>query len=331
MNLVSAIVPVYKTEKYLNKCINSIVNQTYKNLEIILVDDGSPDNSPVMCDSWAEKDSRIKVVHKENGGLSSARNAGLNIINGDYVLFVDSDDWIEPNMIEQLLKTADKENADIAVCSFFMDFTQGKTEICKITAGSYYKNDIVYNLLLDNIRPEVCGKLYRTDLVLQNHFNENVKYAEDVLFNFDVMLNANKLVIIETPYYHYLQRPNMSITSAYLSEARAKSWRIFYDIKKRCEGNEKLTEAVIYRLTIHTFALLSRAVNVKQLRQKYFLTFSKVLTDNAGAIFKNRYVSKRQKSALLLLKLNKRVFLFAVIIFRSINSLFSYAFKCIFG
>ena len=96
--LVSVIVPVYKVEKYLDKCIESIVGQTYENLEIILVDDGSPDNCPTMCDEWAQKDSRIKVIHKENGGLSSARNAGLDACTGDYIGFVDSDDWIEPDM-----------------------------------------------------------------------------------------------------------------------------------------------------------------------------------------------------------------------------------------
>jgi len=94
--LISVIVPVYIVEPYLDRCVQSIVNQTYKNLEIILVDDGSPDNSPAMCDAWAEKDSRIRVIHKENGGVSSARNAGLDMATGSYITFVDADDWLEP-------------------------------------------------------------------------------------------------------------------------------------------------------------------------------------------------------------------------------------------
>ena len=100
--LISVIVPVYNVEKYLNKCIQSIVSQTYKNLEIILVDDGSPDNCPKMCDDWAAADSRIKVIHKQNGGLSSARNAALDIAVGDYLFFIDSDDYAEPDMVEFL-------------------------------------------------------------------------------------------------------------------------------------------------------------------------------------------------------------------------------------
>lgn len=103
-SLVSVIVPVYKVEKYLDKCVESIVEQTYKNLEIILVDDGSPDNCPSMCDSWAQKDSRIKVIHKENGGVSSARNSALDAAAGDYICFVDSDDFIEPNAVGYMLE-----------------------------------------------------------------------------------------------------------------------------------------------------------------------------------------------------------------------------------
>ena len=102
MDLISVIVPVYKVEKYLDKCVQSIVDQTYRNLEIILVDDGSPDNCPAMCDAWAEKDDRIRVIHKENGGLSDARNAGMAIATGEYIGFVDSDDWIFDDFVRCL-------------------------------------------------------------------------------------------------------------------------------------------------------------------------------------------------------------------------------------
>ena len=108
MDLISVIVPVYKVEPYLDKCVRSIVEQTYQNLEIILVDDGSPDNCGAICDAWAEKDSRIKVIHKENGGLSDARNAGMDVATGQWIAFVDSDDWIAEEMYESLLNAAKK-------------------------------------------------------------------------------------------------------------------------------------------------------------------------------------------------------------------------------
>ena len=113
--LISVIVPVYNVEKYLGKCVDSILAQTYENLEIILVEDGTKDNSGAICDAYAAKDSRIRVIHKENGGLSSARNAGMDIARGEYFGFVDSDDWIEPKMYETLLNLAEKYHADL-VC-----------------------------------------------------------------------------------------------------------------------------------------------------------------------------------------------------------------------
>ena len=118
MDLISIIVPVYKVEKYLDKCVQSIVDQTYQNLEIILVDDGSPDNCGAMCDVWAKKDSRIKVIHKENGGLSDARNAGIKAASGEYIFLLDGDDYILKNAIELMYKGVTENNADIAICNY---------------------------------------------------------------------------------------------------------------------------------------------------------------------------------------------------------------------
>ena len=110
--LISVIIPVYKVEKYLKRCIDSVINQTYKNLEIILVDDGSPDNCPKICDDYSKKDKRIKVIHKKNGGVSAARNKGLKLSNGDYIVFVDSDDWLEYNFVEEMLTNLRKNKVD---------------------------------------------------------------------------------------------------------------------------------------------------------------------------------------------------------------------------
>ena len=131
-SLVSVIVPIYKVEKYLNKCVDSIINQSYKNLEIILVDDGSPDKCGEICDKYAEKDSRVKVIHKENGGLSDARNAGIDIAKGDYLLFVDSDDWITSNICEVLIKNANDNLSDIIACNQYESFDGDFHEICEI-------------------------------------------------------------------------------------------------------------------------------------------------------------------------------------------------------
>lgn len=115
--LISVIVPIYNVEKYLTKCIESIINQTYENLEIILVDDGSPDNCPIICDEYAKRDSRVKVIHKKNGGLSDARNAGLDIATGEYIMFIDSDDFVEIDMMESMMNNMIDNNVDLVVCN----------------------------------------------------------------------------------------------------------------------------------------------------------------------------------------------------------------------
>lgn len=164
---ISVIVPVYKVENFLDRCVESIVGQTYENLEIILVDDGSPDNCPAMCDKWAEKDGRIKVIHKENGGVSSARNAALDIVSGDYICFVDSDDWIDPGMYEFLYKNSQKYDADISCCGIFDDYDDGT----RIMEGSYYLS--VYKNVDDAVAHVISTNL---------HASRSPQYIKKVLY-----------------------------------------------------------------------------------------------------------------------------------------------------
>ena len=141
---ISVIVPVYKVEPYLDRCVQSVVNQTYPNLEIILVDDGSPDQCPVMCDTWAKKDPRIRVIHKKNGGLSDARNAGMAAASGEYISFVDSDDWIAPEMLERLVKALERDDSDIAACAVEMVWEDGRENKTLTVLYLIYKNAFEY-------------------------------------------------------------------------------------------------------------------------------------------------------------------------------------------
>ena len=172
--LITVIVPVYKVEKYLDRCVQSIVDQTYTNLEIILVDDGSPDNCPKMCDEWAKKDKRIKVIHKQNGGLSDARNAGLEKAKGKYVGFVDSDDYISPIMYEKLYKCIIDNQADMAMCGFSTVDEKGKVTYinelnlpncnCNNIANFYVNTEYTNKgdiLETNNIMGSVCRCLYK--------------------------------------------------------------------------------------------------------------------------------------------------------------------------
>ncbi len=207
MDLISVIVPVYKVEAYLDQCVQSIVAQTYKNLEIILVDDGSPDNCPAMCDAWAQKDSRIKVIHKENGGLSDARNAGLAIATGDYIGFVDSDDYIDSTMYESLMTHLADTGSDIAACGVQMVWEDGKTAMltcpgCAVLDNAQAMEAIVCESWL---KQPVWYKLYKRSVVEGIRF-EKGKCHEDVFWSYQPIARANRICVFDTPLYFYRQR-----------------------------------------------------------------------------------------------------------------------------
>ena len=205
----SIIIPVYNVEKYISKCIDSIVNQTYKNIEIILVDDGSPDRSPEICDLYAKKDKRIKVIHKPNGGLVSARKAGIDIATGKYCLFVDSDDWIDKNTIEKINEYILKyKNADIVKFRFIYEPKKNmQTEYLKINhiLSNNERKEIYKELLLSSRYNNLCNQVFRRDLynlddlVLDNRIN----YGEDLVVNLNIFYLAKKIVFVNDSFYHY--------------------------------------------------------------------------------------------------------------------------------
>ncbi len=205
--LVSIIVPIYKVEEYLKKCLDSIIGQTYKNIEIILVDDGSPDKCGNICEEYVKKDTRIKTFHKKNGGLSDARNYGLKKATGKYILFIDSDDWIEPKMIEILVNTLEKNNADISMCGFKL-IQNGTANNC-----NWFKQDTLLSkkdalkMLLENkiITNHAWNKLYKKTLIEKFPFPKGKLY-EDVRIMHNVFMNCNKVAITKEYLYNYLMR-----------------------------------------------------------------------------------------------------------------------------
>lgn len=215
-SLITVIVPIFKVEKYLNKCIESIVNQTYTNLEIILVDDGSPDNCPAMCDEWSERDTRIKVIHKHNGGLSDARNSGMTIATGEYIAFVDSDDLIHEKYFEVLITAIKENNADISACD--IDFVNEADDV-SLTASlpsefSIYNSEQALETLIKGcgFRAIACNKLFCAKLLFEERFIEE-RYHEDEFFTYRILAKAQKLVYINSKMYYYLQRENSIVNS----------------------------------------------------------------------------------------------------------------------
>ena len=215
MKKISVIIPVYGVEKYLDKCVESVASQTYKNLEIILVDDGSPDNCPAICDEWAKKDSRIVVVHKENGGLSSARNAGIDVATGEYVGFVDSDDYISQDMYEKLLSLCKEKN--ILANSHFARVSEKGAETLPKTphkdGGEITAEDYLEELLLHIGDVSVCTKLFHREVIGNIRFEEN-KLNEDLLFMLDIISKIDKVVFSNKVGYYYLSRKG-STSSGY--------------------------------------------------------------------------------------------------------------------
>lgn len=205
--LISIIVPVYNVEKYLERCVNSIINQTYKNIEIILVDDGSKDNSGKMCDELKQKDDRIKVIHKENGGLSDARNAGLKIATGEYIGFVDSDDYIKEDMFETMYNLSKNHNAEISIVSFYELYKEkviGVRDSKKLEELD--KIGAIKELLIDTkIQSYAWNKLFKKELFDGIEFPTN-KNFEDIATTLLLFERANKIVLLEDPKYYYIRR-----------------------------------------------------------------------------------------------------------------------------
>lgn len=216
MDLISVIVPVFNVEKYLYHCVESIVNQTYQNLEIILVDDGSPDACPALCDEWARKDDRIKVIHKQNGGLSDARNAGLACAEGKYIAFVDSDDWVEPNYIEYLYHAIISTNSELAACDIqnvadeetVMPISEKIGRIKRCTS-----EEAINCILCDcDFRAVAWNKLYSAEL-LQGEKFEVGRLHEDEFFSYRIYDKCHSLAFVDNRLYNYRQRQGSIMTS----------------------------------------------------------------------------------------------------------------------
>lgn len=212
--LVTVIIPIYKTEKYLDDCIKSVVNQTYSNLEIILVDDGSPDNCPAMCDEWAKKDSRIKVIHKQNGGLSDARNVAIDECNGDYILFLDSDDYYEKsNHIELLCINALQNKSDI-VCFNYKRYYEDKNSFSKKLCVLTGENNLSQMIKDNTYTSSVCIKLIKKELIKENKLSfEKGIYSEDIEFSAKIMLLSDKITFCDEAVYIYRSRSDSITTS----------------------------------------------------------------------------------------------------------------------
>lgn len=220
--MISIVVPIYNKEKYLNKCLDTIINQTYRDLEIILVDDGSTDNSPQICDDYAQKDERVVVIHKPNGGLSTARNAGLSSAHGDYITFVDSDDYIELDTYEYVANAV-KNNEDVILFrEKLVDLNgnilniEGDTPTDKV----YYTNqDFLADLIIKKQTNGCCDKVYKKETLGDLRFEENRHHGEDVLFNIQFLTRVKSVAYVDSIKYSYVSNVDSITHSSFNSHS----------------------------------------------------------------------------------------------------------------
>lgn len=231
--LISIIVPVYNVEKYIRRCVESLLNQTYLTIEVILVNDGSPDKSPEICDDYCKMDNRVSVLHKNNGGLSDARNSGLEKARGDYIIFLDSDDYVEHTMVEDAVKAAERDNSDVVIWGYYADFVSEdenliSTKMKSCISGSFSKSDLS-KLTITNELIGCLGyawnKMYRKKFLMENkyRFTSGLSLVEDIVFNGPVLSKVERITFIEKPYVHYMQRPRETLG--------VKFYENFYELK----------------------------------------------------------------------------------------------------
>lgn len=286
--LISVIVPVFNAEKYLNRCINSIVNQSYDNLEIILINDGSPDNCPTICDEWAKKDKRIKVFHQANKGAYSARNKGLDLANGSYIGFVDADDYISANMYSELLNLIVTYNAEASGCAIVRESLNGYCE--DWSDGSLIEfNKIELQKWIGEaqglVTVHIGNKLFSSKCIQSIRFN-NYKYAEDVLFNFKISQNINKFVLKSEPLYHYINNTD-SISHIEFDENRFDEHLVMDEIFLIAKENPEVLSSCIKGDIIKSFRTIKEMCisgnclnRFEEIRKRIIIHKSEILHGN---------------------------------------------------
>ena len=305
--LISVIVPIYNMEKHLGKCVDSIVNQTYKNLEIILVDDGSIDRSPQLCDEYAKIDDRVKVIHKNNGGLSSARNAGLSICHGSYVGFVDSDDYIETVMYESLISVIGSNPRTIAVTAIAWENEDGNIlHLENMNKQFETKEQYLESLLLHTGDVSACSKLFSRDIINNCRFDE-CKLNEDLLFVFDIENNFDSLVYTNVIGYHYVCHKGS--TSRSFGKAVHDMVDNSKEVRKYVEIHYPQLSEQAERLEIYQNIAFLWSVPVDYERKNDPLCKSTLsfIRRNLWAGLRNRFLTGKAKVRLVLLTVMPRV------------------------
>ena len=215
---ISVIIPVYKAETYLHRCVDSILTQTFQNFEVLLIDDGSPDKSGEICDEYAKKDNRVRVFHKKNGGVSSARQYGINNAFGEYTIHADPDDWVEPTMLKELYSKAKEENADMVICDFYAEYINKQIYIKQ--KPTVLDSETVFSELFQHLHGSCCNKLIRRSCYQTANvsYDLDLSFCEDLVFCLRLLLNSIKITYLNKAFYHYVRDVNPNSIVRYYNE-----------------------------------------------------------------------------------------------------------------
>lgn len=316
MSELTVVIPIFNVEKYLPKCIMSVINQTYKSIDMILVDDGSTDNSGRIADDFAEKYENITVIHKPNGGLSDARNTGLDMVNTPYVTFVDSDDYIEPNMYSDLLKVFQNEEVDVSIGSVWYEQENGvkKTPYKIGVVRTWNQKEALIKLLSHNyFNMSFCDKVFRTDLFTRSFAGEDTlrfpvgKKCEDQHIMCKLLARSRKIHYSSEPYYHYIQRPgsisrNSTISIAPIEAAEAQL--NFYQVNFPELAYAAESEYLFTCISICA-AFKKRSIECPEnILQKATSTSKKYL----NSVFRFKELSPKKKMQALLFRISKELY-----------------------
>ena len=301
MDKISVIIPVYKTEKYLDKCVGSIVNQTYKNIEIILVDDESPDSCPMKCDQWAEKDKRIKVLHIENKGVSNARNLALDMVSGSYVSFIDSDDFADKDMLEKLYRCIKIKDSDIAVCGFYSSGDALDENLLKDSdVGEVMKliaqGDFVYGVL--------WNKLYKTEII-KGIKMPNFVCCEDLVFNYFAFKNSKSIGVVKDKKYHYVYHSS-SATRMDFNIGAFDAVNSKQIILSDSQGTE-LEPYAVKGLITSCFVVLSGAIKADGFQTECKM-LRKTILRYKNLIYRSKMYSKKDKIKTFILSFSENLY-----------------------
>ncbi len=306
MDLISVIVPVYNVEPYLRRCVDSILAQTYEDLEIILVDDGATDSSGAICDEYAGKDLRVRVIHKPNGGLSSARNAGIDVAKGEYLAFVDSDDWIEESTYEYLMGLIRRFGVKLAYTGRYdVEEETGERQkgLCPKTEETIAARDFVGRIFLwDNVDSAAWDKLYHRSLFANHRYPEG-KICEDVPVTYRVILETDMVAVGNRPMYNYYHRKG-SITQSRVSEKTfhftQHTAEVFAYIQERAPSLKPQAEYLRVRSLSHLLLVLETSGEKARFPEEYQAA-KKELGKHTSFLLTSPYLGKRERLTDLLL------------------------------